>query len=466
MSSLSAEQQEEVAQMIADASANSTAAADTHWVLYCGTLVFLMQAGFAMLCAGSIRAKNAQNILLKNLLDACVGAIWFWMTGYGFAYGARTDSQWGNWFIGNDLFFLNGQGFVTKDAFHNWFFQFAFAATAATIVSGAVAERCSMVAYAGYSAFLTGFVYPVVAHWIWSGDGWLSAFIHDPIFNVGVVDFAGCGVVHMVGGAAAGVGAYILGPRLGRFGGENAGPIKGHSMPLVVIGTFLLWVGWYGFNPGSTLVIVDADVVAAKTAVTTTLAAAAGGVTNLFIHYKLTHTYDVAEMCNGILAGLVSITSACAVVEPWAALVIGFVGAWVYTAGSKILVAYYIDDAVNATPVHFFAGAWGLLAPAFFARPENMRAAYGNHSRAGLFYTGDFSMLGCQLLALVSVTAWVVALMGPFFLAMNRFGLFRVPEDMEIDGLDSSKHGGSAYGFDLEAKVVPAATTAPAPAEV
>ncbi|KAH8064350.1 ammonium transmembrane transporter [Aureococcus anophagefferens] len=383
---------------------------------------------------GSIRAKNAQNILLKNLLDACVGAIWFWMTGYGFAYGARTDSQWGNWFIGNDLFFLNGQGFVTKDAFHNWFFQFAFAATAATIVSGAVAERCSMVAYAGYSAFLTGFVYPVVAHWIWSGDGWLSAFIHDPIFNVGVVDFAGCGVVHMVGGAAAGVGAYILGPRLGRFGGENAGPIKGHSMPL--------------------------------TAVTTTLAAAAGGVTNLFIHYKLTHTYDVAEMCNGILAGLVSITSACAVVEPWAALVIGFVGAWVYTAGSKILVAYYIDDAVNATPVHFFAGAWGLLAPAFFARPENMRAAYGNHSRAGLFYTGDFSMLGCQLLALVSVTAWVVALMGPFFLAMNRFGLFRVPEDMEIDGLDSSKHGGSAYGFDLEAKVVPAATTAPAPAEV
>ena len=199
---------------------------------------------------------------------------------------------------------------------------------------------------------------------------------------------------------------------------------------------------------------------------TTTLAAAAGGVTNLFIHYKLTHTYDVAEMCNGILAGLVSITSACAVVEPWAALVIGFVGAWVYTAGSKILVAYCIDDAVNATPVHFFAGAWGLLAPAFFARPENMRAAYGNHSRAGLFYTGDFSMLGCQLLALASVTAWVVALMGPFFLAMNRLGLFRVPEDMEIDGLDSSKHGGSAYGFDLEAKVVPAATTAPAPAEI
>ena len=193
-------------------------------------------------------------------MDACVGAsgpgvprptppghrrsrrLWFWATGYGFAYGARTDLKEGNWFIGNDLFLLSN-GFEGKDAFHSWFFQFAFAATAATIVSGAVAERCLMAAYAGYSAFLTGFVYPVVVHWVWSSDGWLSAFIHDPWLNVGVVDFAGCGVVHMVGGAAAGIGAAVLGPRIGRFG-PNATIIKGHSMPLVVLGTFLLWVGW------------------------------------------------------------------------------------------------------------------------------------------------------------------------------------------------------------------------------
>jgi len=419
------------------------ASADAHWVIYCGVLVFLMQAGFAMLCAGSIRAKNAQNILLKNLMDACVGALWFWATGYGFAYGARTDSTAGNWFIGNDLFFLSN-GFEGKDVFHSWFFQFAFAATAATIVSGAVAERCSMAAYAGYSAFLTGFVYPVVVHWVWSSDGWLSAFVSDPILNVGVVDFAGCGVVHMVGGAAAGVGAYVLGPRLGRFG-PGSKPIKGHSMPLVVLGTFLLWVGWYGFNPGSTLMISGVEDVASKVAATTTLAAASGGLFNLFIHYTLSGNYDVAEMCNGILAGLVSITSACAVVEPWAAVVIGAIGAVAYTGGSMLLVRLEIDDAVNATPVHYFAGAWGLLAPAFFARPQNMRAAYGNTSRAGLFYTGDGAMLACQVIALLAITAWVVVLMFPFFTLMNRLGLFRVQEDVERAGLDESKHGGSAY---------------------
>jgi Amt family ammonium transporter len=421
--------------------------ADVHWVVYCGVLVFLMQAGFAMLCAGSIRAKNAQNILLKNLMDACVGALWFWATGYGFAYGARTDSQAGNWFIGNDLFLLSN-GFEGKDAFHSWFFQFAFAATAATIVSGAVAERCSMAAYAGYSAFLTGFVYPVVVHWVWSSDGFLSAFIHDPWLNVGVVDFAGCGVVHMVGGAAAGVGAAVLGPRIGRFG-PNAKPIKGHSMPLVVLGTFLLWVGWYGFNPGSTLMISGVEGLAAKVAATTTLAAAAGGLTNLFIHYGLSHMFDVAEMCNGILAGLVSITSACAVVEPWAAVTIGVVGAFAYTGGSKLLVALEIDDAVNATPVHYFAGAWGLLAPALFARPENMRVAYGNDDVAGLFYTGQGNMLACQVVALLAITAWVVVLMFPFFTVFKVLGLFRVPEAIECEGLDESKHGGSAYGIDL-----------------
>ncbi|KAH8075633.1 ammonium transmembrane transporter [Aureococcus anophagefferens] len=403
------------------------ASSDVHWLLYCGVLVFLMQAGFAMLCAGSIRAKNAQNILLKNLMDACVGATWFWATGYAFAYGS--DSSGGNWFIGGNKYFFLANGYEGDSGFHDWFFQFAFAATAATIVSGAVAERCSMGAYAGYSAVLTGFVYPVVVHWIWSGDGFLTAFVPEgktAWLKVGVVDFAGCGVVHMVGGAAAGIGAAILGPRLGRFG-PNAKPINGHSMPLVVLGTFLLWVGWYGFNPGSTLCIVGCDAVAAKVAVTTTLAAAAGGLTNLFLHYALSHVYDVGEMCNGVLAGLVSITSACAVVEPWAAVVIGFVGAFVYTGGSFLLVKLEIDDAVNATPVHYFAGAWGLLAPALFARPYNMRAAYGNADRAGLFYTGDGSMLACQVVALLLITAW-----------------------FEEAGLDESKHGGSAYGIDFK----------------
>ena len=424
---------------------------DVHWILYCGTLVFLMQTGFAMLCAGSIRAKNAQNILLKNLLDACVGALWFWATGYAFAYGQSGSDK--NPFIGNNYFFLS-KGYEGGDGYHNWFFQFAFAATAATIVSGAVAERCSMAAYAAYSAFLTGFVYPVVVHWVWSGPGWLSAWKgrnKAALLNVGVVDFAGCGVVHMVGGAAAGIGAAVLGPRIGRFAGENPGPIKGHSMPLVVLGTFFLWVGWYGFNPGSTLYLGGASMVASRVAVTTTLAAASGGVANLFIHYKLSQTYDVAEMCNGILAGLVSITSACPVVEPWAAVVIGPIGAVFYTLGAKLLVKLEIDDAVNATPVHYFAGCWGLLAPALFAHPDHMREAYDNGDVSGLFYGGQGNMLACNFVALIAITAWVAALMTPFFILLKKAGWFRVPENIEIEGLDDSKHGGSAYGIELAA---------------
>ncbi|KAH8091922.1 ammonium transmembrane transporter [Aureococcus anophagefferens] len=422
------------------------ASSDVHWLLYCGVLVFLMQAGFAMLCAGSIRAKNAQNILLKNLMDACVGATWFWATGYAFA---RSDSSGGNWFIGGNKYFFLSNGYEGDSGFHDWFFQFAFAATAATIVSAP--SRAVLHARTLATAVLTGFVYPVVVHWIWSGDGFLTAFVPEgktAWLKVGVVDFAGCGVVHMVGGAAAGIGAAILGPRLGRFG-PNAKPINGHSMPLVVLGTFLLWVGWYGFNPGRRSAS-PAATPSAKVAVTTTLAAAAGGLTNLFLHYALSHVYDVGEMCNGVLAGLVSITSACAVVEPWAAVVIGFVGAFVYTGGSFLLVKLEIDDAVNATPVHYFAGAWGLLAPALFARPYNMRAAYGNADRAGLFYTGDGSMLACQVVALLLITAWVAATMTPFFLLMNALGIFRVSREFEEAGLDESKHGGSAYGIDFK----------------
>eukprot|EP00629_Pelagomonadales_sp_RCC1024_P000514 CAMPEP_0119261258 /NCGR_PEP_ID=MMETSP1329-20130426/1383_1 /TAXON_ID=114041 /ORGANISM="Genus nov. species nov., Strain RCC1024" /LENGTH=536 /DNA_ID=CAMNT_0007260793 /DNA_START=202 /DNA_END=1812 /DNA_ORIENTATION=- len=439
-------------------------ATDVAFAISCGVLVLSMQAGFALLCAGSVRARNAQNILLKNLMDACVGALSFWAVGYAFAYGQRTDAR-ANRFIGNDGFFLSN-GFEGKSTFHSWFFQFTFAATAATIVSGAVAERCATAAYAGYSAFLTGFVYPVVVHWVWSDDGWLSPSRSNAIYNVGVIDFAGCGCVHMVGGAAAGIGAYVLGPRKGRFG-TNGRPIKGHSVPLIVLGTFILWIGWYGFNPGSVLAISPPDMalVAEKVAVTTTLSAASGGLMNLLIwsHRRMSNTLDISEMCNGILAGLVSITAACSTVEPWAGVVIGAVGACFYTAGSLLLVKLEVDDAVNATPVHYFAGSWGLLAPAFFARPENLRRAYGISSRAGLFYGGGPYMLACQVLAHVSITTWVVALMLPFYLALRAAGLFRVSDAIEEQGLDKEKHGGSAYqnalddslGVSYSGKVMP-----------
>ena len=361
-STLSSAQLAEVAALIAEATAASQADTDAFYLLYAASLVFMMQAGFAMLCAGTVRAKNAKNIMLKNLLDACVGAVGFWAIGYGVAYGAEDG---GNWFCGNSLFFLGGN-FEDIDSYHGWFFQFAFAATAATIVSGSVAERCQMGAYACYSAVLTTWVYPVVAHWIWSTEGWLSAFTDDPLLGVGVVDFAGCGVVHMVGGAAALAGAWILGPRLGRFnddGTVNAMP--GHNAALVVLGTFILWFGWYGFNPGSTLGIHGYAFIAAKTAATTTLSAATGAVVNLFVTLKLSgdaHTYDLEETCNGALAGLVGITSACSVVELWASLFIGAIAVFWYQCGRLLLLKLRVDDVVNAAPVHLFAGMWGLLA--------------------------------------------------------------------------------------------------------
>lgn len=215
-------------------------AANAMWLIVVAVLVFFMQTGFAMLCAGLVRAKNTKNILLKNVLDACVGALGFWSVGYAFSYGAADG---GNPFIGNTYFFLTN--FEGQDTYQSWLFQFAFAATAATIVSGAVAERTKMAAYLMYSFFLTGFVYPVVVHWVWSSAGWLSAFNASPLLGSGLVDFAGCGVVHMVGGISALCGAFVCGPRLGRYDADGKlVEIPGHSSTLQALGTFILWVGW------------------------------------------------------------------------------------------------------------------------------------------------------------------------------------------------------------------------------
>jgi Amt family ammonium transporter len=436
---------------LSDTEASITGALDVFYLLYAGALVFMMQAGFAMLCAGCLREKNIKNIMLKNVLDACVGALGFWAVGYGLAYGTKCgvaencDKDW--YLIGDDLFFLGG-GWDEGD-YHSWFFQFAFAATAATIVSGAVAERCQMTAYALYSAVLTAFVYPVVVHHVWSSEGYFSAFRNNPLFGVGVVDFAGCGVVHMVGGISAFVGAAVLGPRSGRFDpltGQIADEMPGHNSSLVVLGTFILWFGWYGFNPGSTLGIYTYENIAAKTAVTTTVAAAAGCVTNLILHYVLSglKVLSLEEACNGALAGLVGITSACPVVDPWAAIAIGAIACFAYTFGCKLCLLLKIDDPVNASGVHFFAGMWGLIAPAIFASERNMVNAYGPAMK-GLVYGGGITMLKAQAFGLGAIVAWVVATMLPFFIILKCCGVFRVSADVEEAGMDASEHGGGAY---------------------
>lgn len=441
---------------------NTSEGLNVFFLLFAGALVFLMQAGFAMLCAGSIRAKNVKNILLKNLLDACGGAIGFWTVGYAFAYDSNTSGDTS--FIGSSNFFL--LDFSSGPDYIGFFFQYAFAATCATIVAGTVAERCKMQAYLLYSVFLTGFVYPVVVRSIWSGNGILTAFSDDPFLGVGVVDFAGSGVVHMTGGATALVAAVILGPRKGRFYAEDDEVLETphdfppHNVALQVLGTFILWFGWFGFNPGSALVIDNPDsaATAALCAVTTTIAAATGCATAMFFDSvieakKCGHaSYDLTMAMNGALSGLVAITAGCAVVTPGMALIIGCVAGLVYYGFSKLLVRLKIDDAVDAIPVHYANGLWGVLAVGLFAEPDLMATAGYNAEHSGWFYSwgkgsGDANLLLAQFVAIVWINGWVMTVMTPFFYGLNAFGMFRVDPDEEDMGLDISHHRGAAYNM-------------------
>ena len=418
----------------------------------------MMQSGFAMLCAGSVRQKNVKNIMLKNLLDACGGAIGFWSIGYALAYGDRDGDTSQTRFIGNDYFGLTD--LTTGPDYIGWFFQFAFAATAATIVAGTVAERCKMAAYLCYSCFLTGFVYPVVVHSIWASDGFLSAFADEPFREIGVVDFAGSGVVHMTGGVTALVAAIVLGPRKGRFYDEDGNALETpvtfppHSVALQVLGTFILWFGWYGFNPGSALAIANpgAAAVAGLSAVTTTISAAAGCVTCMFtdtiIEFMKTKeaSYDLTMAMNGALGGLVGITAGCSVVTPWASLIIGIIAGWVYYAASKTLIMLKIDDAVDAIPVHFGTGMWGVIAVGLFADPDRLEIAYSTRKHVGWFYTpDDANLLLCQVCAILWIVGWVAAIMTPFFIMLRLIGFFRVDPLEEEVGLDISHHRGAAY---------------------
>jgi Amt family ammonium transporter len=438
----------------------TNAGLDVFYLLFAATLVFLMQAGFAMLCAGSVRQKNVKNIMLKNILDACGGALGFWSVGYAFAYGGSSSDKKG--FIGNTGFFL--ADFTSGGDLISFFFQFAFAATAATIVAGTVAERCKFEAYLCYSLMLTGFVYPVIVYSIWSSSGFLTAFNDDPPFGCGMIDFAGSGVVHMTGGVTALIAAKILGPRIGRFydadGNELPEPhsFPPHSVALQVLGTFILWVGWYGFNPGSTLMISNEAMsdVAALCAVTTTIAAAAGSVsamfTDMFMYRRQTGetAYDITMCMNGALSGLVGITAGCSVVAPWAAFVIGIVAGWTYIFWSNLLVKLKIDDAVDAIPVHFGNGMWGCIAVGLFAEPTRVEKAFSATGKYGWFYmwgngSADGSLLLAQICGVLWIIAWVGVIMTPYFHLLNILGLFRVDSLEEEVGLDISHHKGAAY---------------------
>ena len=344
-------------------------------------------------------------------------------------------------------FFLNGPLGGGEDTtgytLAGWFFQYVFAAAAATIVSGAMAERTALSGYICYTVVITSFIYPVVVHWGWSGDGWISAF-NSNSFMGGVQDFAGSGIVHMTGGNAALVGALIVGPRTGRFDEKKKPlPMPGHSSTLQVMGTFILWLGWYGFNPGSTLGLSPANYArdAARVVVTTTLSAAAGGVTVIILE-KLCgdKTWNIGAVCNGILGGLVSITAGCSVLMPWASVLAGFIGGFVYFGSSKcVLYLCKVDDPLDAFAVHGACGFWGVFVVGLLSHEMY---AYG--SGKGLFY-GSGTALVTAIVCLLAEIAWVGGMSLVMFFPLKKMGILRVSAEIEAAGMDVSKHGGAAY---------------------
>ncbi|KAG1361888.1 ammonium transporter 1 member 2-like [Cocos nucifera] len=440
--------------------ADAASAIDTTYLLFSTYLVFVMQLGFAMLCAGSVRAKNTMNIMLTNVLDAAAGALFYYLFGFAFAFGTPS-----NGFIGRHFFGLKR---VPEPGFDYSYFlyQWAFAIAAAGITSGSIAERTQFVAYLIYSSFLTGFVYPIISHWFWSADGWASPsrpVNESLLFRSGVIDFAGSGVVHLVGGIAGLWGALIEGPRMGRF--DDAGrsvALRGHSASLVVLGTFLLWFGWYGFNPGSFITIYKSYgpigsihgqwSAVGRTAVTTTLAGCTAALTTLFGKRLQTGHWNVIDVCNGLLGGFAAITAGCSVVDPWAAVICGFMAAWVLIGLNKLAAKVKFDDPLEAAQLHGGCGAWGIIFTALFAREKYVNEVYmGRPGRPyGLFMGGGGRLLGAHIVQILVIAGWVSCTMGPLFYALHLIGLLRISPEDEMAGMDLTRHGGSAYVYDAE----------------
>mmetsp|Transcript_11143 Transcript_11143/g.20858 ORF Transcript_11143/g.20858 Transcript_11143/m.20858 type:complete len:525 (+) Transcript_11143:228-1802(+) len=457
---------------VTKAETNSRQSLETLFLIYCATLVFLMQAGFAMICSGCVRKKNVQNTILKNLLDVCGSSLAFYFVGYAFAFGGDPNKTS---FIGNSNFLLmDTAADSTSNAilYAHWLFHFAFAATAATIVAGTLAERCQMNAYLLYSIMLTGFVYPVTVHNIWSRSGFLSILNPKPLFGNGMIDFAGSGVVHVTGGFTALIATKLLGPRKGRFYNDRGEKLRrpnllaGHSKSLQMLGSFILWFGWFGFNAGSALKIGSNlnTIVIAKAVANTALAGGSSGVTALLVNLFVTErktgepVYKLAAAMNGCLTGLAAITGSCGIIEPWAAVMIGAVAGLLYLFTSNILEKVCIDDAVDAIPVHLAGGSWGVIATGLLASPRGLREMYGySMNHVGWFYSwgrgsGDFTIMGCQIVGLLCILFWTFSVMTPFFLFLNYMGMLRSDSLEEIVGLDVSYHGYTPHTMDGEVR--------------
>ncbi|MEA5449050.1 ammonium transporter [Leptolyngbya sp. CCNP1308] len=408
------------------------------WVLIAAFLVIFMNAGFGMLETGFCRQKNAVNVLTKNLIVFALATLSFWFIGFSLMFGANGNGWigWGSFFLGGapELYGLGPDGLnLSKDTF--FLFQAAFAGTAATIVSGAVAERIKLVDFIIFSVLLTAIAYPITGHWLWGG-GWL--------FELGFHDFAGSTIVHSVGGWAALMGAAFLGPRMGKYTAEGqVSALPGHNLSIATLGCLILWLGWFGFNPGSQLA---ADLAVPYIAVTTNLAAAAGGVAATFTSWALSGKPDLSMTINGILAGLVGVTAGCFVVGYAGAFWIGLVAGILVVFSVGFFDSIKIDDPVGATSVHLVCGIWGTLAVGLFANPNNF--TQGGEGIAGLFYGGGLGQLGVQILGILTIGLFTVVISSIFWLILKSVLGLRVSAEEEMKGLDIGEHGMEAYsGF-------------------
>jgi Amt family ammonium transporter len=416
---------------------------DVVWLFIGAILVFIMQAGFALVETGLTRAKNATNITMKNVMDFCFGAIVYWALGWGFMYG---DDLAG--LIGTSQFF-NGPMTLDMEAggfYKSWFFQVVFAATSATIVSGAMAERTQFKSYLIYTCFISAFIYPISGHWVWGG-GWLA--------KLGFHDFAGSTVVHSVGGWAALMGALVLGPRQGKYvkgpdGRVSVKAFPGHNIPYAALGVLLLFFGWFGFNGASTGIATIGEggiwsgLAIARVSVTTCLAASAGAVSALIFSWMWFKKPDASMTLNGLLAGLVGITASCAVVSPGASIIIGFIaGILVVLSVEFIDKVIKVDDPVGASSVHLTCGIWGTLAVGIWGNAPG-------DGVLGLLHGGGFTQLGVQLTGIVTVGAWAAVISLILFFVIKATVGLRVTPKEEVVGLDLSEHKSEAYtGFQI-----------------
>jgi len=409
-------------------------AADNLFVLICAIFVVFMQAGFAMVEAGLTRAKNAAHMMLKNLLDFVVGALAFCFVGYHIAFSEATYFGF-NWLWDGADALAPGSESVSMPV--HFLFNMAFAAAASTIVSGAVAERVKFRAYFVYAVVIAAFIYPVVVSWVWGG-GWLGSD------GVGFIDFAGGSVVHVTGGMCALMGAKITGARIGRYNADGtSNPIPGHNVPLAILGVFILLVGWFGFNTGSSL---EVSTQIGHIGAVTALGAAAGAIGALVTSVLTVRTPDVTLVGNGLLGGLVAITAGALNLSPFGAVATGFIGGVIATFGVLALDRFQIDDPVGAIPVHLMAGTWGTLAVGLLASPD---ALVGGSGPAGFLYGGDISLLVNQIIGIASICAFVGICSGTMFLVLRERKQLRVSPEEEMLGMDITEHATPAYNDDV-----------------